>query len=380
METFFNDRPKITWESIDDEKQDSDGTISDYKVNHNDLGLTVIELKELQDADRFQEQQKVVNEIEKKLKGVIPNIAFNCRFDTKNQPNQKQIADFKKFLKKICNSVIAPCRIVFPADPIYPITRLIEIQRIDHDGNLIERVYSPPTQSGKYPRGQPLLDNHRRLDDPCVVIEGEEKVSHEEKEIFLGKGKAQISLFSTENGKGGSIYGQGVGGTLTEDERIRKRFYTANSQLKAYSHLGCPLGFVCCPSGYRLTGFLDLVDAIMGEHLIGVKRARQGEPLITEPFHGGGRMLQHDKNTTISYCGWLDNTDGPTRLKIIHNDFSPGKLLYEFFDGPSTEQFIMEYRVEVPEVKGNLVELTSSKQLSDIRESNKEPIALMRES
>jgi len=381
MEAFFDTFPKIEWKSIDDEdQQKSDGSISDYEVYHSDLGLTIIELKEIQDSEPHQKQEKIVDEIQAQLKGIFSNIAFNARFDAKNLPNQKEIADFKKFLRSISKNIISPCRIDLPTDPIYPMARLVEIQRLDHDGNLIERLYSPATQSGKYPRGRRKIDNFRMLGDPCVVIDGEKQTTNEEREIFLERGKAQISLISTPNGEGGSVYCQGVGGCLQEADRIRDRLKKAGSQLREYTGRNCPLGFVICPAGYRFADFTDLVDAILGRYQIAVKMIRDGDSFEreTKEEHGGGRMLQHDKNTTISYCGWLDAGEKKSYLKIIHNDFSAQRLPYAFFDGPSTEQYIMKYRVEGQEVIGKLVKATSSEQLSAIRASNKEPIALMR--
>ncbi len=379
LEALFNNFSTLTWQSLDQSAQRTRKTpkVSDYEVRHRKMGLTVIELKELKDSRDIQKQQAVVDAAQEQLKGLFPDIAFDGHFDAKGLPSQQQIALFKKFLKVKGRGVTAPCRIVLPEDPISPMVSLVEIQRLDHEGNLIERLYSPATRSGKYPRGKRAVENFRKLRDRCVVIDGRGRSVHEEREVFLERERAPLSLISTTLGKGGSIYCHGVGGWFAEDDRIRDRIKSAGVQLKVYRDLKCPLGCVICPSGFKFASFDDLVDALMGNCQIAVELASDRKRR-TKLIRGGGRMLQYNKNTNISYCGWLDNKGGKPNLSIFHNDFSAQRLPYAFFDGPSTKQFIIKYQIGKGEVIGSLVEVTSSKQLSNIRTSNQRPIALMR--
>lgn len=376
---FLSSFSKLSWQPLDNNKKNKPQgeSVADYQINHAQLGVSIIELKEIKDAEPFQEQQKISNEIKKQLEGLFVTAAFSYRFDSDDMPDHKNLAEFRKFLATFKEKILFPCRIVFPKNSSYPLNKLIEIQRLDSNEKIIERLYSPATSSDRYPRGDRSIENSRRLKDPCIIIDGEKALRTEERGIFHESERPYLSMVST-HGKGGSVFNiQGIGGWLSESDRIRDNIGKSNRQLKPYSHLNCPLGFVTCPSGFQFASFDDLVEAIIGEYQIEVNVSKDGNS-SERPIHGGKRTLQPHKNTTISYCGWLDLEGRQPIFKIIHNDFSKSLLPFEFFDAPYVEQFSMKYRIGSDKIIGDFEQITSAQELSGIRTSNKAAIRLMK--
>ncbi|MBI2336846.1 MAG: hypothetical protein HYU97_08830 [Deltaproteobacteria bacterium] len=152
-----------------------------------------------------------------------------------------------------------------------------------------------------------------------------------------------------------------IGGSLNEKQRIRDNIGKAGKQLKKYQSLKIPLGFITCGSGIVTGNFKDLAAALFGDPEVKIDT---GEYIFNR-----NKALLPNKNTTISYLGWLERKEINPRLQLIHNEFSHSKLHFDFFSSSLVEQHIVEL-ITKSEIEGKMVRVNSPSELNKVRESN----------
>ncbi|HSA58857.1 MAG TPA: hypothetical protein VLJ37_04155 [bacterium] len=378
LEGYFRTLSEIKWKSLDDPSQESRqnqksdvAKKADYLLTHARVGEAVIEFKEMLDTEEFQTQRKIAYKIERELRGLIPSISFSCFMPSDEPPNDELMAKIKRFLRNVSSSVKDPIEIYFPRDSDLSKGEFVEIQRLSLDGDVLRRIISPPTVSGKYPLTFGSFENSRRPSLPCKLIQNGKYSSLREADL-LSSASPLLSLRSIDL-EGGHILGPSIGGWTDEPKRIRDNIGKAIKQLKPHEGLKCPLGLITCHFGLMRAEFEDLGDAVMGQKsiVLPVGEGRKVKEDETRLIHGRNRAWLPNKNTTMSFAGWLDWDGSRGFLKIIHNEFAKEKLAYDFLTSSLTEQYIYQLTDSNDHADGTLEQVSSEEELESIRKSNK---------
>jgi hypothetical protein len=376
IETLLDSIPNYSWKSLD---QDGDtSTKADYEIKDSTGQMIIVELKELQNPQEFDDQFSISQLIEKEFKGIIPDISFSCFFGISGEiPNQNQINLFKRFLELVAPIIVTPCRIALPTDAILKPLEVVKVERYDEHGSLLQTEFFPKCISERFPRGLGDLDRTFRSRAKCRVTIGQSETEIFENDLFTFSERAILEMQSSDL-QGSYILGPSIGGSINESARIRGVLGKAREQLKVHLSLNCPLGAVICSSGLLRADFEDLEDALYGDPQIEVLINSKGKDKDTKLVHGGNRFLQAGKNTTFSFIGWLYEENKIGSLKIIHNEFGQKCVPIEFFNYPQIQNYIMEYKLRDKQVVGTLVKVSSSEHFEEIRKENEGPVRLIK--